>query len=68
MARRGDVSAELVVDADGKSVPHRKLQAAVDWEQVGKVKVKDWDGLDKGIVSPSLRGELEKLGIALPEV
>jgi outer membrane protein assembly factor BamB len=65
--RRGDVSPELVVDADGERVPHRRLQAAAEWERIRYSGAPVWDGLDEGKVSESLRGEFLRGGVALPK-
>ncbi len=64
--RRGDVSAELVVDASGALVPHRRRQAAVEWEAICQVSSNVWDSLDEGILSESLRREFRAAGHVLP--
>ena len=65
--KRGDISAELVVDENGETVPHQRFQANSAPVQRVEVKSSDWKKLDQGEVPASLREALEKKGITVPE-
>ena len=62
-----DVSAELVADAEGNAIPHRRVQAALPWELsfVGDTDLAE--GLAEGTVSPPLRTRLAATGTTLPK-
>jgi outer membrane protein assembly factor BamB len=64
--RRGDVSAELVVDAHGNILPHFRNQATAEWGRIFDLGERVWDGLDAGTVSPRLRSHFAKAGFELP--
>lgn len=65
--KRGDVSAGVVLDKAGSIVPHRRLQAFVEWETVFEAHTKVWDGLNEGRISNQLRKEFEKANVPLPD-
>ena len=66
--KRGDVSPTLVLDKDTKEViPHRRLQAYLEWEQICTGDSKLAKPLADGTVSDELREEFKKAGKPLPE-
>ncbi len=67
--KRGDVSPELVLQADGRVAPVRRRQAFNPWEQVFRVvpEQQAWEDLDKEKLSAEVRAEFEKVGVILAE-
>lgn len=67
--KRGDVSPELVLQADGQVAPVRRLIAYNPWEQVFCVvpDKRAWESLDEGKLSAEVRAEFEKVGVILAE-
>jgi len=64
--KRGDVSAELVVDEDGHPLPHQRIQANASPLELFRFRTDEWDQLDKGNVPQSLQIRFKQVGLPLP--
>lgn len=64
--KRGDVSSQLVVDAEGNKLPHFRHDASAAWGRILELDQKFWDELAEGPVSQPLRGHFERVGFKLP--
>lgn len=66
--KRGDVSPTLVLDKETQEViPHRRLQAYLEWEQIFTGDAKLAKPLAEEKVTDELREEFKKAGKPLPE-
>jgi outer membrane protein assembly factor BamB len=65
--RRGDVSAELVVDESGRPLPHQQVQVNALSVELFRMESDDWEKLDQGHLPQALQTQFEKLGVGLPE-
>src|SRR5262249_44695299 len=67
--KRGDVSPDLVVDEDGETVPHRRLQAANAWDEILFLEPKDglWERLEDLQLPEFVRTAFRKIGMKLPD-
>ena len=68
--KRGDVSPELVLQADGHVAPVRRLQAYNPWEPQIFSTIPEkgaWEGIDEGNVSVAVQKQFEQAGVILPD-
>ncbi len=68
--RRGDVSPELVLQANGQAAPVRRRQAFVRWEpQIFSTipEKKAWEGIEEGKVSEAVQMQFKQAGVMLPD-
>ncbi len=67
--KRGDVSPDLVLQADGQIAPVRRRQACSPWEQVFCIvpEKQTWESLDEGKLSAEVRAAFEKVGVILAD-
>ena len=65
--KRGDVSSELVVDADGWSLPHRRTRANVSPVELFRLETDEWEQFDKGEISELFRAQFARIGMPLPQ-
>jgi outer membrane protein assembly factor BamB len=65
--RRGDVSPELVVNEDGEIVPHRRLQAFSQWEQIFATRPEEraLKSLGEKHLTGGIRKAFEESGVSL---
>jgi len=67
--RRGDVSPELVLTADGKQVPHRRNQVWIRWKPLFQFKLTldVQESLEQQQVTLLLRDEFKRAGVELSQ-
>ena len=65
----GDVSPELAIDAKGRSIPHRRLQAIIERERLfyASISIKAVAELNAGRLPTALRDEFQKAKVELPK-